>query len=629
MGIARRFGRVVAAVAAGLLLAASPRLAAAGSTFLSMTSDPGDYVGGGQTYFLTPQDGTITVTGSQASGVTFAFDNFPTAFWGINFVPPAAETIAPGMFEGATRWPFQSPTEPGLDVSGMGRGCNRLAGRFVVLEAVFGPNGDVTSFAADFEQHCELATPALFGSVRYNSSVGTGPRISAASASNYEGDGEPKSLTFLLSLSARAAVPVSVDYAAADDTAKAGADYVATQGTVTFAAGQTVAAVDVPILGNKLPEADRRLVLSLSNPSGAPLAFGQASGTILDDDSGKTFIDFASDLGDYIGLGQTFTLTPLDGTITPSRLGDGVKVHFQGSTWWDLHFVPPAGGPLVPGIYDPAGYWPVQGPTRPGINVSGDGRGCSPSGRFVVLEAKYSPAGEVQALAIDFEQHCDNGTPALFGSVRFNSLVERGPRLSAAPAAVFEGDGEPTFLTFRLSLSKRVATDVSVDFATSDGTAAAGTDYTAASGNVVIPAGQTGAQVNVPVLGNKVPQPDRSLVFSLSNAVGAPLAFAQATGSDRRRRRAPEPHPVRQRGGRLHRGREAFRPEAPSRRRDLDDRRGERLRDRFRRPHVVGPAFRSARGTHPHGRGVRRRDEVAVPGADDARPRDLRGRQGL
>jgi len=499
--------------------------------YLSMTSDPEDYVGAGQTYLLTPLDGTITMTGSPATGVTFSFDNFPAAYWALNFVPPAAGTIAPGMFEEATRFPFQSPTKPGLDVTGMSRGCNQLSGRFVVLEAVFGPNGEVTSFAADFEQHCEFAPSALIGSVRFNSSVGAGPRISAASASTYEGDGEPRSLTFLVSLSARAAVPVSVDYASADDTAKAGTDYVATSGTLTFAAGQTVAAVDVPILGNKVPEPDRKLVLSLTSPVGAPLAFGQASGKILDDDSGKTFIDFASDPGDYIGEGQRFTLTPLDGTITPSKSGDGVAIHFQGSTWWDLSFSAPTGSPLVPGVYEVADLG-LLSPVRPGLDVSGDGRGCGGyTGRFVVLEAKYSPAGDVQALAIDCELHCYGDAPALFGAVRFNSLVEMGPHLSVAPAATFEGDGGPTVLTFRVSLSKRVATDVSVDFATSDGTAVAGADYTATSGNVVIPAGQTGAQVNVPILGNRAPQPDRGLAFSLSNGVGAPLAFAQASGT--------------------------------------------------------------------------------------------------
>lgn len=74
-------------------------------------------------------------------------------------------------YENATRYPFQSPTLPGLDVSGDGRGCNTLTGRFDILEISYA-SGQISSFAADFEQHCEGGTPALFGSVRYNASVG-------------------------------------------------------------------------------------------------------------------------------------------------------------------------------------------------------------------------------------------------------------------------------------------------------------------------------------------------------------------------------------------------------------------------------------------------------------------------
>jgi len=518
-----RLRRTITASAIGLLLAASPRLFAAGSTFLSMSSDTYDPVGWGVTYLLTPQDGTFSAKGSAAEGVTVFFD--APIPWRLTFAPPAGALLAPGVYESATLYPGQG-AQPGLGVTAATRACTSITGRFVVLEAQFGPDSEILSFAADFEQHCWGWGAALLGSIRYNSSIGVGPRVSVANASAYEGDGKPRNLTFLVSLSARAPVSTSVDYATADGSARAGTDYVATSGTVTFAAGQTVATVDVPILGNKTIEPDRALSLSLSNPAGAPIAFGLATGTILDDDSGETFIEFASDAGDYIGGGKTFTLTPKDGAITPSRSGNGVTVHVDDS--WDLQFVPPpAAGQLAPGIYESAGPWLSQGL----INVSGEGRGCASSGRFLVLEARYAPTGDIRALAIDFEQHCDNGTAALFGSVRFNSLVDTGPRLSVASAATFEGDGEPVSQTFRMSLSKRVASGVSAAYATADATAKAGTDYVATSGTVTFAAGQTSANVDVPVLGNKVPQPDRGFVFSLGNAVGAPIGFGQAAGT--------------------------------------------------------------------------------------------------
>jgi len=54
------------------------------------------------------------------------------------------------------------------------------SGRFVVREANYAIDGTVNSFAADFEQHCEGAEAALFGSVRINSNA---PTASPATAS--------------------------------------------------------------------------------------------------------------------------------------------------------------------------------------------------------------------------------------------------------------------------------------------------------------------------------------------------------------------------------------------------------------------------------------------------------------
>jgi HYR domain-containing protein/VCBS repeat protein/List-Bact-rpt repeat protein len=77
--------------------------------------------------------------------------------------------LSPGEYTGATRAPFSYPG-PGLDVSGNGWGCNTVAGRFTVYESVY-ENDEIVRFAADFEQHCDGIVPALFGSLRYNSTA--------------------------------------------------------------------------------------------------------------------------------------------------------------------------------------------------------------------------------------------------------------------------------------------------------------------------------------------------------------------------------------------------------------------------------------------------------------------------
>ena len=139
-------------------------------TALQMTSDPGDYIGQGRTYLFTPTDGAFSGQTGNNNYVRIGFDG-GTNWWSLTFQAANGAVLAPGIYEGATRWPFQSPTAPGLDVSGTGRGCNQSSGRFVVFEVVYGANGTVQRFAAEFEQHCEHVTPALRGSIRYNASA--------------------------------------------------------------------------------------------------------------------------------------------------------------------------------------------------------------------------------------------------------------------------------------------------------------------------------------------------------------------------------------------------------------------------------------------------------------------------
>ncbi len=107
--------------------------------------------------------------------MTVSFDNFnqssssqDSIFWDLVFAAPSGQTLAPGTYMNATTASFPSSTTPGLDISGEGRECNTVTGQFVVNEAVYGASGNVESFSADFQQHCEGAMPALLGQIRYN-----------------------------------------------------------------------------------------------------------------------------------------------------------------------------------------------------------------------------------------------------------------------------------------------------------------------------------------------------------------------------------------------------------------------------------------------------------------------------
>lgn len=73
---------------------------------------------------------------------------------------PSGETLVVGEYLNATRYPFN---RAGLGVSIIGnfRGCNTLAGSFVIIHSSFGPNGEVNRFEATLEQTCEGGPTAL------------------------------------------------------------------------------------------------------------------------------------------------------------------------------------------------------------------------------------------------------------------------------------------------------------------------------------------------------------------------------------------------------------------------------------------------------------------------------------
>ena len=97
-------------------------------------------------------------------------------------------------------------------------------------------------------------------------------------------EGEDETIDFAVSLSRAASGTVAVAYATADGTATAGADYTATNGTLTFTPGETAKTVAVPVLDDAHDEGEETLTFRLTTPSGAVLADGEATGTIENSD---------------------------------------------------------------------------------------------------------------------------------------------------------------------------------------------------------------------------------------------------------------------------------------------------------------------------------------------------------
>jgi probable HAF family extracellular repeat protein len=107
------------------------------------------------------------------------------------------------------------------------------------------------------------------------------------------------------------------------------------------------------------------------------------------------------------------------------------------------------------------------------------------------------------------------------------------PSVSIQDAFVFEGNSGTQNAGFVLTGSPMTSGPVTVSYSTANGTATAGTDYNAVSGTVTIPAGRTTWAVYVTVRGDRKREADETFFVDLSNAAGATIADAQATGTIR------------------------------------------------------------------------------------------------
>jgi hypothetical protein len=105
------------------------------------------------------------------------------------------------------------------------------------------------------------------------------------------------------------------------------------------------------------------------------------------------------------------------------------------------------------------------------------------------------------------------------------------PGLSIADTSAYEGHSGPHLIDFAVNLSVPSATDVTVNYVTSNGTATAGSDYTATSGTMTIPAGVTTKKLVVVVQGDITAEPDETVLLTLSSPAGATLIKPTATGN--------------------------------------------------------------------------------------------------
>ncbi len=328
------------------------------------------------------------------------------------------------------------------------------------------------------------------------------PSLMLANASTPEGNDDSGAVGLVASLTAVSGLDVTFEYTTTDASAVAGADYVATSGQATIPAGSTQAAISVPILGDTTDEPDETFTVTISNPVNATLSQADATGTLVDDDVAPTLsvADATQTEGDTGSRSMEFIVT------LSATSGFDITVDYatsDDSATAGTDYTAATGQLTIP-----------AGSTLGTVAVGIIGDSTDEPNETLTLTLSAA----VNATLADAEatgQITDDDAP---------------PAVSIADASLVEGNGGAAVMQFIVTISEASAFDVSVDYGTANGTATAGSDYTATSGRLTIPAGSTQGTISVSILGDTTQEPDEAFTLILSNPANATVADGTAVG---------------------------------------------------------------------------------------------------
>ena len=313
-------------------------------------------------------------------------------------------------------------------------------------------------------------------------------------------------VVFTVQLDAVSGRDVSVDYRTfkdTGDTAESGSDYTDTSGSLTIDAGRRSATVTVPVLNDTLAEDAETFTMELTNPTNAEFTgqagFVSAKGTITDDNDPAVDLQIQNVT---INEGGTATFTVTLAAVS----GQEVTVN------WET----------------------VDGTAIGDADCNGDGDFTESSGTLTFQAGNTAP-DEADPAVVTCED--DLHEPAETFGLRLRTPTNATAPADPATGLINDNDGPPHLsvdepralegagkVTFTVTLDRVSGKDVTVKYATADGTAEAGRDYTARSGSLTIPAGETSETVDVPVSNDTTSEPEEetfTLVLSdPQNATG-------------------------------------------------------------------------------------------------------------
>ena len=294
---------------------------------------------------------------------------------------------------------------------------------------------------------------------------------------------------------------VTVNYTTADGTAVAGKDYTSACSALSFAPNQTAKTFTVAVFNDKLDEANETINLALSNPTGGATlgAPNTAVLTITDEDPTPTLsINNASVTeGNSGSVNATFTVS------LSAASGKTVTVNYATAN----------GTATAPADYaartGKLSFLPGQTTKPVAVAVRGDLLNEANETFFVNLT---SP---VNATLADGQG---------LGTITNNDPL---PSLTISDVNITEIDSGTNNVTLVVKLSAASGQNVSVNYATANGTASSATDYTAESGTVTFTPGLTTRTIVIAVKGDLLREANETFFVNLGGAVNATIADTQ------------------------------------------------------------------------------------------------------
>lgn len=303
----------------------------------------------------------------------------------------------------------------------------------------------------------------------------------------------------------------TVSYATTNGTAIAGVDYSPTSGTLTFNRGETVKTINIPIIDDDIVEGDENFFVRLFNaPPGVQLAEpSMATVVIVDNDTGFYFTNST------IQVLENVTNAVITVMRTNAATGT-VSVNYSTQD-----------GTAIAG----ADYQAVTG-TLVFTNNETVKTFLVP-----IVDDKLAEGDESFSVVLS---GASPGSSLLPPSTQTVVIVDNdaGLRFSSPTYSVLE-DGYVANIT--VLRTNYLLSTVSVNYATQDGTATAGSDYIAASGTLTFTNGETSKSFDVYIIDDTLIEGDETVLLSLSNAIGdvellnpsaAVLTIVDQDGSD-------------------------------------------------------------------------------------------------